>query len=132
MRGQQYKKERKRRDPRGKAAKPFKRRVHVNGEEWSWHRPKAHPNSFSPTLPGIRIRSPDGRRTWEVPASVFVHDWTWKCPSREAGWCSGSCYGCSPEFSGPGYKPSLIRRYIEVVCIGGGVWEGTLAGDDPA
>lgn len=120
MRGQLYRKETKRRDPRGKVGKPLKREIRVGSRVWTWEvlSTKGHFGCGGPA--GVRIRSPDGRGTWFVNADYFITDRVWDCDSREQGWCSGYCYQCGPKYEGPGFQPSLVRKYIQQVCLAGG------------
>lgn len=75
---------------------------------------------------GVRIKSPEGEGVF-VPEEAFLTAIEFRtCDSYLNTWCSGHCYKCSPVravFAGPGFKPSVVKKYIQDVLIEGKQWE---------
>jgi hypothetical protein len=95
----------------------LKRKLHLSEDEvWSWQVEKRFTGT-SATL-GVRIRSPEGK-TWWADADQFVPNWNGR---EEDHW---DCYCCSEcfRYSGWGFAPSFIRRYVDVVCKRGKSWD---------
>lgn len=101
-----------------KPVPPLKRLIHFeDGEVWSWAQAGT----------GVKIRSPGGKTTYVhsrnflEPVFLPRRD----CDSYLSHWCSGSCYGCTPKFRG-GYKPSVLKDYIQTVFREGKTWVNPL------
>lgn len=109
-----------RRPPRRKApTRHYKRRLLIGGETWSW-RVIVHGYAR-----GANIRAPDGTTTFVEPDAFFKAVlYNWGDPGDEdlPYWC---CENCCPAWWGPGFKPSLVKRYIQTVIKGGRTWDAT-------
>lgn len=86
-----------------KPGKPFKRKVHIDGEAWTYRIPKNNN--------GVIVRSPDGLRTEHIPRDHFDLGRTW-----DYNWDNWSD-------SVIGFTPHLIKRYIQTVLLGGKRWD---------
>jgi len=83
-----------------KPGKPFKRKLHINGEVWT----------YQANHSGVRVRSPDGLDTYFID-------------HRDNFYFGNRPSNLSWANSIMGATPSMIRAYIEQVILGGQEWD---------
>lgn len=88
-------------DSTHKFGRPYHRKLHIGGEEWSWR-----VAGFD-----IYVRSPDGNRTLHFN-SFELHGTTqdeWYASFSEDAWEMAEYYGgCNPEIT-----PGLVKKFVE-------------------
>jgi hypothetical protein len=92
----------KEKENKKRAKTPYKRKIHINGKEWSY---KIISNA-------VLVCDPEGMKTWkrELDFSNLnpSHDFCCDCQSCETG--TGGCIVTA-------ITPSRVKKFIERVCL---------------